>query len=104
MRHLLPLLLLLAAAPPPTRPVAANLPDEEGFFADLPQASADTINGNCLACHSAAMVLNQPVLTRTQWAETLAKMRTAFHAPIDPADDAAILDWLLAQQAAKQGH
>lgn len=104
MRRLLPLLLLLAAAPPPVKPLAVTLPDNEGFFADLPKASADAINGNCLACHSAAMVLNQPVLTRTQWAETLAKMRTAFHAPIDPADDAAILDWLLAQQAAKQGH
>jgi hypothetical protein len=95
----LPLLtFLLAAAPVPSRPLAVELPDTDGLFADAGQVSADPINSNCLACHSAAMVLNQPRLTRLQWGETLAKMRTAYHAPIDPADDAAILDWLVAHQ------
>jgi hypothetical protein len=31
-----------------------------------------------------------------QWGETIAKMRTVYAAPIDPADDKAILDWLVA--------
>jgi hypothetical protein len=54
------------------------------------------VNNNCLACHSAAMITAQPRLSRVQWGETIAKMRTVYAAPIDPADDKAILDWLVA--------
>ena len=54
------------------------------------------LDRNCLACHSAAMITAQPRLSRVQWGETIAKMRTVYAAPIDPADDKAILDWLVA--------
>jgi hypothetical protein len=42
------------------------------------------------------MITAQPRLSRVQWGETIAKMRTVYAAPIDPADDKVILDWLVA--------
>ena len=97
------LLLLAAAAPtrpfmvaPPSRPVNVVLPDADGPLPERYGVSSDAVNGNCLACHSAGMILAQPRLTRVQWGETIAKMRAVYAAPIDPADDAAILDWLVA--------
>jgi hypothetical protein len=35
------------------------------------------VNGNCLACHSAGMVLTQPALSAAQWRAEVEKMRTA---------------------------
>ncbi len=99
------LLLLLAAAPaalpmvatpPPTAAVAVELPDDDGLLPERYGVSADAVNGNCLACHSAMMITAQPRLSRVQWGETIAKMRSVYGAPIDPADDKAILDWLVA--------
>ncbi|MCU0891811.1 MAG: cytochrome c [Sandarakinorhabdus sp.] len=88
--------LALVAAAPPARPLAVTLPDAEGLLPERYGVSADAANNNCLACHSAAMITAQPRLTRVQWGETIAKMRTVYGAPIDPADDKAILDWLVA--------
>jgi hypothetical protein len=97
MRLLLALAaLLVIAAAPPTRPLAVALPDGEGLLPERYGVSADAANTNCLACHSAAMITAQPRLSRVQWGETIAKMRTVYGAPIDPADDKAILDWLVA--------
>lgn len=88
--------LALVAAAPPTKRLAVELPDAEGLLPERYGVSADAANNNCLACHSAAMITAQPRLTRVQWGETIAKMRTVYAAPIDPADDKAILDWLVA--------
>lgn len=88
--------LVLVAAAPPTKRLSVALPDEEGLLPERYGVSSDAVNNNCLACHSAAMITAQPRLSRVQWAETIAKMRTVYGAPIEPADDAAILDWLLA--------
>ena len=88
--------LVLVAAAPPTKRLAVALPDTEGLLPERYGVSADAANNNCLACHSAAMITAQPRLTRMQWGETIAKMRTVYGAPIDPADDRAILDWLVA--------
>lgn len=88
--------LVLVAAAPPTKRLAVSLPDAEGLLPERYGVSADAANNNCLACHSAAMITAQPRLTRMQWGETIAKMRTVYGAPIDPADDKAILDWLVA--------
>lgn len=88
--------LLLLAAAPPTRPLAVALPDDEGLLPERYGVSADAVNNNCLACHSAAMITAQPRLSRVQWGETIAKMRSVYAAPIEQGDDAAILDWLVA--------
>ena len=86
----------LIAAAPPTKRLSVNLPNAEGFLPERYGVSADAANGNCLACHSAAMITAQPRLTRVQWGETITKMRNVYAAPIDPVDDKAILDWLVA--------
>jgi hypothetical protein len=87
---------LLTAAAAPTRTVSVSLPDTEALLPERYGVSSEAVNNNCLACHSAAMISAQPRLSRVQWGETIAKMRTVYAAPIAPADDAAILDWLVA--------
>jgi hypothetical protein len=72
--------------------VTVDLPFGDRMFPDGP--GADLVNSNCLACHSAGMVLNQPALTKAQWRTEVEKMRTAYKAPIDPKDLDAIVDYL----------
>jgi len=55
---------------------------------------SDAINNNCLACHSADHVLNQPSLSTEAWREVVNKMITAYKAPISPEDAKAIVDYL----------
>ena len=73
--------------------VSVDLPFGDRMFPDGP--GADVVNGNCLACHSAGMVLNQAVLSKAQWLTEVEKMRDAFKAPIDPKDVDAIVDYLV---------
>jgi hypothetical protein len=72
--------------------VNVDLPAGDDTFPNGP--GADAINNNCLACHSADMVLNQPALPKAQWEAEVDKMITAYKAPIDPKDVGAILDYL----------
>jgi cytochrome c553 len=57
-------------------------------------ASAEAINNNCLACHSADMVLNQPALPKATWEAEVHKMISAYKAPVDDADVPAIVAYL----------
>lgn len=79
-------------APPEFAEVSVTLPDTENPFPDGPGVEAMT--ANCAACHSADMILNQPKLTREKWQASIEKMRKIFKAPIDPAAEPAILDYL----------
>jgi cytochrome c5 len=72
--------------------VSVDLPAGDSMFPDGP--GADVANNNCLACHSADMVLNQPAMSKVQWESEVNKMRTAYKAPIDPNDVDTILDYL----------
>jgi hypothetical protein len=56
--------------------------------------SAEAINSNCLACHSADMVLNQPGLPKATWEAEVHKMISVYKAPIDDADVPAIVAYL----------
>jgi len=60
----------------------------------LPDPGADAINNNCLACHSADHILNQPSLPRQSWEEVVNKMIDAYKAPISSKDAVAIVDYL----------
>ncbi len=62
---------------------------------------SDVANNNCLTCHSAGMVLNQPALTKAQWRTEVEKMRTAYKAPIDAKDIDTIVNYFVALQPAK---
>jgi hypothetical protein len=55
---------------------------------------ADAINNNCIACHSADMVLDQPALPRATWEAEVRKMINVYKAPIANSDVAAIVGYL----------
>jgi hypothetical protein len=73
-----------------------DLPTGDRMFPDGP--GADAANNNCLACHSAGMVLNQPALSKAQWQAEVDKMRMTYKAPIDAADVSPIVDYLVSIQ------
>ena len=69
-----------------------DLPAGDSLF---PGEGADAINNNCLACHSADMVLNQPALPKATWEAEVHKMITTYKAPVDEQDVAAIVEYLV---------
>jgi hypothetical protein len=75
-----------------------ELPDPGTMF---PDAGSDAINNNCLACHSAGMVLNQPALSAAAWQGEVEKMINVFKAPIDQKDVPAIVAYLVRIKGAK---
>ena len=87
-----------AATPSELKPVKVDLPDSDKMFPD--GRGSDAINNNCLACHSADMVLNQPALSKQAWAAEVNKMINNYKAPIAPEDVAAIVDYLTALKGA----
>lgn len=76
--------------------VTVDLPSSDRRFSG--GVEADAINNNCLACHSAGMVLNQPPLTRAAWQQEVEKMRGQYKAPVDEADVPAIVAYLAAHK------
>ena len=87
-----------AASPIELKSVKVDLPDSDRMF---PGPGEDAINNNCLACHSAGMVLNQPELSKQAWAAEVNKMITAYKAPVAPEDVGAIVDYLDRVKGAK---
>jgi len=79
--------------------VSADFPDPARMFPGGNEA--DTINNNCLACHSAGMVLTQPHLSRSDWQAEVDKMRNTYKAPIATNDVPAIVDYLVNLSNAK---
>src|SRR6516165_11885502 len=71
-------------------------------------AAADTINNDCLICHSAGMVLDQATLSPAAWQGMVNQMHNDFKAPFAVQDSTAILDYLVnlkkvtAQSAGRQ--
>jgi mono/diheme cytochrome c family protein len=74
------------------KPVKIDLPDSDKMFPD--GRGSDAINNNCLACHSADMVLNQPALPKQAWAAEVNKMINNYKAPVASEDVGAIVDYL----------
>jgi cytochrome c5 len=75
--------------------VHAEMPGSDRMF---PGPDADAINSNCLACHSAGMVLTQPKMSRAAWQSEVEKMRSVYKAPIAQADVPAIVAWLASHE------
>jgi hypothetical protein len=69
-----------------------DVPVPDKMFPDGP--GSDTVNANCLVCHSEDHVMNQPNLTKAEWAEVVEKMIKAYKAPIDEKDASTIVDYL----------
>ena len=79
--------------PPLTlKSVSVDLPNGDRAFPGGPEAEA--INNNCLTCHSAGMVLNQPALPRAVWDAEVHKMISVYKAPVAAEDVPAIVAYL----------
>ena len=74
--------------------VDVTMPDDTTTLPDGP--GVDVVTTACTACHSPAMILTQPRLTRAQWQATVEKMRTVFKAPVAEKDVPVIVDYLVA--------
>jgi mono/diheme cytochrome c family protein len=94
---ILGLAVTLGAAAPAFKPTTVELPPDAASFPDGPNVK--TVNQNCLACHSADMVLDQPMLPKATWAAEVTKMRNVYKAPITDADAALIVEYLAATHA-----
>jgi hypothetical protein len=105
LRWMLPAAVLWTAASMPLvagdaiiselKPVKVDLPESDRIF---PGPGADAINNNCLACHSAGMVLNQPELSRQIWTAEVDKMIGVYKAPVAAEDVGPIVDYLASRK------
>jgi mono/diheme cytochrome c family protein len=76
------------------KPLSVEMPANGDVFPDRP--GAETLDRNCLGCHSIETVMNQPALPKAVWEAEIDKMRTSFKAQIDPEDVDAIVAYLTA--------
>jgi hypothetical protein len=105
----LPVLLALGAALLPLPDHAQPLQKLKSASIDLPQGNlqfppgpgSDAITNNCLACHSAGMVLNQPPLPKATWEAEVHKMINIYKASVAPEDIPAIVAYLDATKGTK---
>ncbi|WP_294191900.1 cytochrome C nitrite reductase [uncultured Sphingomonas sp.] len=87
---------------PPTKPtgvfqpVSITLPAGTAALPDTPAGAV--LSQHCIACHSPDFLTRQPPLTAEEWQATVTKMREAYHAPIAPADEPAIVAALVTLQ------
>jgi hypothetical protein len=101
LRLLLPAAAIVCAIMLPFTAGAGSLTELHSLKLDVPMSTmtfpgegADAINANCLGCHSADHVLNQPSLTKAGWEEVVNKMIKAYKAPVSSEDATAIVDYL----------
>ena len=94
---ILALTLAAAQAAPAFKSQQVELPADAAVFPDGPNVKI--VSQNCLACHSADMVLDQPLLPRATWTTEVTKMRNVYKAPISDGDAALIVDYLAATHA-----
>lgn len=78
------------------QPVSITLPQETAALPATP--SGELVTQRCTACHSADMIARQPPMTAEKWQATVTKMREAYHAPITPAEEPAIVAALVTLQ------
>ena len=107
-RALLPIIAALGLVLLPHSGDTATITTLKSLKLDVPTSDmlfpagpgSNEINNNCLACHSADHVLNQPSLSSVDWQEVVDKMITAYKAPISPDDAKAIVDYLVRTKGA----
>ncbi|QNK02877.1 cytochrome c [Dyella telluris] len=86
-------------APIAIHSVSVDLPASTASF---PPGPGSDIAGKCLICHSAGMVLKQPLLTQAEWTAEINKMRTAYGAPIEDSEVATLSTYLTKVNADQQ--
>jgi cytochrome c5 len=89
-----------AKAPIVLKSVEVTLPESTRTLPDGP--GLVTVHNNCLTCHSAGMIMDQPTMAKAAWQAEVAKMRNVYKAPVDEKDVPAIVDYLTAVKGPKQ--
>jgi mono/diheme cytochrome c family protein len=108
-RTLLPIAMILGAILLPLAGHLEPLTELQSLKLEVPTSDtkfptgtgSDAINNNCLACHSADHVLNQPSLPKATWEEVVNKMINAYKAPITSKDAAEIVEYLTRTKGTK---
>ncbi len=94
---LLALLAAIGSIPALAVPRVYQLPDETAELA--PGPNLDLVQGNCGGCHSSDYISTQPRRlpnAKAFWTAEVTKMQHAYGAPIENADIAKIVDYLVA--------
>ncbi len=81
-----------SAEPFALKSVSVELPASDRGFPQGP--GAETVGENCVTCHSAGMILNQPALSKATWESEVHKMTSVYKAPVSPEDALIIVDYL----------
>ncbi|MGH7661857.1 MAG: cytochrome c [Vulcanimicrobiaceae bacterium] len=68
-----------------------------GTVSFQPGPNVNVVQANCLVCHNADYIYNQPPLTKGQWTAEVNKMRGVYKATIADADVPKIVDYLVSQ-------
>jgi hypothetical protein len=76
--------------------VRVELPAGDDTFP--PGVGATIATSQCLICHSAGMVLQQPPLTKDEWRAEIVKMRSAYGAPLPDDQIDELSEYLFALQ------
>jgi len=84
------------------QPISITLPAETAALPAIP--AGELVTQRCTACHSADMIARQPPMSAEKWQATVTKMREAYHAPITPADEPAIVAALVTMQGTAPAH
>jgi cytochrome c5 len=84
-----------ASAPAAQKPVSITLPAQNIAFRAAP--GIEVARRDCLTCHSAEYVTQQPALSKAAWTNEVTKMRAAYGAPIPDADTDVLVAYLVAQ-------
>lgn len=88
------IILLVAAAGAPATERAHTVPivirSEKVDFpvstSTFPPGPGSELSGKCLICHSAGMVLKQPLMSADEWRKEIIKMRKVYGAPLQDSD------------------
>ncbi len=72
--------------------VKVTLPESTAVLP--PGPGSDVASANCLICHSAGMIMNQPAMPKAAWEAEVNKMRNVYKAPVQTTDIATITDYL----------
>ncbi|MEO6134950.1 MAG: hypothetical protein ABIP35_07340 [Ginsengibacter sp.] len=75
----------------------ATITNLKDYNAELPEAPGSKVYyANCVICHSASYVQNQPALTEKAWLGIVTKMRKTFGAPVADSSIEPIVKYLVA--------
>ncbi len=81
----------------PVNAKATSAPDIKEYVTHLPEAPGYiAFSTNCLICHSAAYIQNQPDFPEKTWSAIVTKMQKTFGAPVPDSSVNGIVQYLVA--------